>query len=166
MILFLPKALWGHESPLFLPLEKIKKISLSLSHFSSLETKTGPREEEEGEPFEEASGSSPDPPSTASLRIAAGERREPEEEEEEAEEPRESTDLAPAAALFFPTSLSQIPSATIQLRAQTEIIGLTPEAVGKSDASATKRFWTSHVSPVAPSTAPVVGELPARAVPI
>ena len=160
-----------------------KKTFFSLfSLFYSLETETGKGGEEEEEELDR--GSSPAPPSTASFRIAAGEsevvvEEEAEEEaegfEEEAErleehptmtEARANTDLTPAAALFFPARLSAIPSATIQLRAQMETMGLTPLAVGNRLASATKRLRTSQLSPVAPSTTPVFGDLPALAVPI
>ena len=45
-------------------------------------------------------------------------------------------------------------------------MGLTPEAVGNSEASATNSPSASQLSPVAPSTAPALGLDPARAVPI
>ena len=109
--------------------------------------------------------------------MAAGEREHDDEEDggggedgkgglNSETEARASTDLAAAAALFLPSFLSQIPLETIQLRAQIEIMGLTPEAVGNRLASETNRFSTSNDSPVRPSTAPAFGEGPALAVPI
>ena len=46
-----------------------------------------------------------------------------------------------------------------------EIIGLTPEAVGKQDPSATTRSFTSQVSPSGLS-AEIYGEPPIRALPM
>ena len=63
-------------------------------------------------------------------------------------------------------SLSANRDAFIWATASIVTIGLTPEAVGKAEPSATTRLRTSHVSPAGGLAAERCGELPIRAEPM